>query len=92
MSLLAEALRRVLAETPTIMAAAETTKAITISAVVTRADGTVEDLGKIAYKVGTWESIITAVFGHAGRVKPWNVPKIVVRFVYKGREIERSNY
>lgn len=92
MSLLARALAQVLAETPSLQAAAKVGKAITINAVVTRADGRVEDLGQVAGNFGTFESIIRAVFGHVGRVKPWQVPKIVIRFVYKGQEIEKANY
>ena len=97
MSLLLTALARVIATTPSLAVAAKVHHEATISARVWRAKTTEPchtdcecarcgewvALGVIAKKQGRLGDLLTCLRGGA---------RVVVRYVWKGREIERSNF
>lgn len=81
--MIASLLARLLAESPSIRAAMKAGRRTAISCRVYRAaQNEWQELGTVGSNEGVWADML-ARLAHA---------KIVVRFRYKGKEIERSTY
>ena len=81
--MIAALVARLLAESPSIRAAMKAGRRTAISCRVYRADRDEwQDLGTLGQDHGTWANLL------AGLARA----KVVVRFRYKGKEIERSTY
>mgnify|MGYP001619034001 CR=1 FL=1 len=76
-------LASLLADSPSMRAAMKAGQETRISAKIIRANGTVEDLGVVSRVKKPVKDLLRAI------LKPG---KVVVRFVYRGKEIERSTY
>ena len=74
---------RLLADCPSVQAAAKAGVRTTISARVIRADGTVVDYGTVSRTITTWERLMRGILPGA----------VIIRYVDRnGREIERATY